>query len=72
MAYKLYGLNSLNSNAFQRNIVLHAYDCVPEQETDLKPICNSRGRPMVAPGLFNKLKLIIDKSEKPILICLFE
>ena len=28
-AYKLYGLDSSNSNAYERSIVLHSYDCVP-------------------------------------------
>lgn len=71
LAYKLYGLDSLNSHAFQRNIVLHSYDCVPEQETDPLPICNSRGCPMVSPGFLNRLKLYINKSERPILLWIF-
>jgi L,D-transpeptidase catalytic domain len=32
-AYKLYGLDSSNSNAFKRNIVLHSYYMVPDKET---------------------------------------
>src|SRR5215204_2326337 len=32
LAYKLYGLEQSNCNAFNRNIVLHAYDCVPDEE----------------------------------------
>lgn len=32
LAYKLYGLDSSNSNAYQRTVVLHSYSCVPEQE----------------------------------------
>lgn len=72
LAYKLYGLDSLNSNAFQRNIVLHSYDCVPEQETDPESICNSRGCPMVSPGFFNQLKTVINKSKKPVLLWIFD
>ena len=72
LAYKLYGLDSLNSHAYQRNIVLHSYDCVPEQETDPIPICNSRGCPMVSPGFLNQLTVIIDKSKKPMLLWVFE
>jgi hypothetical protein len=72
LAYKLYGLDSSNKNAFARNIVLHSYNCVPEQETDPIPICNSRGCPMVSQGFLNQLKLIINKSEKPLLLWLFE
>ena len=67
LAYKLHGLDSLNNNAFHRNIVLHSYDCVPEQETDPELICNSRGCPMVSPGFLSQLKTFIGKSKKPIL-----
>ncbi len=72
LAYKLYGLDSLNSHAYQRNIVLHSYDCVPKQETDPIPICNSRGCPMVSPGFLNQLAVIIDKSKKPMLLWIFK
>ena len=71
LSYKLYGLDSSNSNAFERSIVLHGYDCVPEQ-TDHSPICNSRGCPMVAPGFLQKLKPMITTSKKPILLWIFE
>jgi len=71
-AYKLYGLDSLNSDAYDRNIVLHSYDCVPEQETDPVPICNSRGCPMVSPGFLHQLALIIDKSKKPMVMWIFD
>jgi hypothetical protein len=70
-AYKLYGLDSTNNNAFQRSVVLHSYECVPEQETYPVPICNSRGCPMVSPGFMNQLKSIINSSGKPILLWIF-
>jgi competence protein ComGC len=47
-AYKLYGLDKTNNNAFDRNIVLHAYDCVPDEATYPQPICNSLGCTMVS------------------------
>ena len=72
LAYKLYGLDTSNSNAFTRTIVLHSYTCVPEQETDPIPICNSRGCPMVSPGLLNQLKPIINKSNSPVLLWIYE
>jgi len=72
LAYKLYGLDSSNKNSFERNIVLHSYDCVPELETDPIPICNSRGCPMVSPGFLSQLKPIINQSERPILLWIFE
>lgn len=70
-SYKLYGLDSSNSNAFKRSVVLHSYECVPEQETYPLPICNSRGCPMVSPGFMNQLQPIIHSSGKPILLWIF-
>lgn len=72
LAYKLHGLDSSNSNAFERNIVLHSYNCVPEQETHPWPICNSRGCPMTSPGFLNKLRAVIDGSKKPVLLWIYE
>jgi hypothetical protein len=71
LAYKLYGLDSSNSNAYERTIVLHSYKCVPGQETYPLPICNSRGCPMVAPGFLEKLKAYLDNSEKPVLMWIY-
>ncbi|MBS1947046.1 MAG: murein L,D-transpeptidase catalytic domain family protein [Bacteroidetes bacterium] len=71
ITYKLYGLDSTNNNAFKRNIVLHAYDCVPENETYPYPICNSRGCPMVSPGFMKQLRQIIDNNRQPILLWVF-
>jgi hypothetical protein len=71
LAYKLYGLDSSNKHAFERNIVLHSYECVPEQETYPVPVCNSRGCPMISPGFLNQLKSVIDQAKKPILLWIF-
>ena len=72
LAYKLYGLDTSNSNAFARNIVLHAYDCVPEQETDPVPICNSRGCPMISTGFLQQVKPYITNSKKSLLLWIFK
>jgi hypothetical protein len=71
LAYKLYGLDSCNNNAFERNIVLHSYKCVPEQETYPLPICNSRGCPMVSVEFLKKLRLYLNNSDSPILLNIF-
>jgi len=71
IAYKLYGLDSSNTNVFQRNIVLHSYSCVPEKETGPEPICNSLGCPMVSPGFMDQLRFLLDHSKKPVLLWLF-
>jgi hypothetical protein len=69
-AFKLYGLDSSNSNAFKRYIVLHSYECVPTAEQDY-PICNSLGCPMVAPLFLQTLQQYIQISNKPILLWIF-
>jgi len=70
-AYVLHGLDSSNSRALERHIVLHAYTCVPDGETDPYPICNSQGCPMVSPGFLARLQPVIDGSARPILLWIF-
>ena len=71
-AYKLFGLDSTNSNAFKRAVVLHSYQCVPDEEVSPLPICQSLGCPMVSPAFMNKLAGIINASAKPILLYTFD
>jgi len=70
-AYKLYGLDSSNSNAFKRFIVLHGYSDVPDKEST-EPICNSLGCPMVSHHFFSELDKQIINAKKPILLWMFE
>ena len=69
-AYKMYGLDSTNDNAFLRNIVLHKYKDVPYQE-QIHAICNSYGCPMVNEKFYNRLEKIIDGSDKKILLYIY-
>ena len=71
-AFKLYGLDTSNSRAFARNIVLHSYEAVPERETWPQPICNSLGCPMVSPGFLQRLQPLIEGSGKPICLYVFD
>ncbi len=70
-AYKLYGLDPTNNNAYVRSIVLHAYDCVPEEEIYPLPVCNSRGCPMVSTWFLQKLQPYIKSSTRPVVINIF-
>lgn len=71
LAFKLHGLDKTNDKAYQRYVVLHSHECVPE--TDVKEeICQSDGCPTVAPGFLQQLKPIIDRSPKPVLLWIFE
>ena len=69
-AYKLYGLDQTNSNAFDRNIVLHKYHKVPYDE-QTGAICNSYGCPMVNEDYFKRIEKIIDDSPKSILLDIY-
>jgi hypothetical protein len=72
LAYKLYGLDTTNSNAFKRYVVLHSHACVPDAEIHPFHICRSEGCPTVSPAFLNKLARIIDQSSKPILLYTFD
>ncbi len=71
LAYRLYGLDTSNSRAFNRFVVLHAHECVPGSEVFPLPICESWGCPTVSPALLIRLKKYIDVSSKPILLWIF-
>ena len=70
-AFKLHGLDSTNSNAFQRSVVLHSYTCIPESEVYPQVICNSLGCPMVSPSFLKKASFYILTSKKPICLWIY-
>jgi len=69
-AYKLFGLDTTNSNAFARCIVLHKYDKVPYEEQD-KAICHSLGCPMVNEIYYGRIQKLIDNSKKKIILDIY-
>jgi L,D-transpeptidase catalytic domain len=72
LAFKLYGLEKTNSKAFERAIVLHSHECVPDAETAPYTICESWGCPTVSPSFLGNLKSIIKASNKPVLLWIYE
>ncbi|WP_166437208.1 murein L,D-transpeptidase catalytic domain-containing protein [Niastella caeni] len=72
LAYKLHGLESTNSNAFKRFVVLHAHSCVPDAAVDPLPICQSDGCPTVSTPFLQKLASVIDQSKQPVLLYTFD
>ena len=72
--YKMHGLDATNSNAFQRNVVLHSYDYVSEQEIFPLHLTMgwSQGCPVVANGLMKHIDSLLKKTKKPTLIWVFE
>ena len=72
LAYKLKGLDTTNSNAYRRFVVLHSMQCVPEAAVDPYPICQSDGCPTVSPGFLQELAVRINDSQQPVLLWIFE
>lgn len=71
LAFKLHGLDSTNNKAFERFVVLHAHECVPETEVK-DEICQSDGCPTVSPNFLQYLKPVINESKKPVLLWIYE
>ncbi|WP_299179799.1 murein L,D-transpeptidase catalytic domain-containing protein [uncultured Chryseobacterium sp.] len=69
-SYRLNGLDSSNSNARKRAIVLHSYSCVPDKESN-EPTCLSLGCPMLSSNAFSQTAKYIDQSKKPIILYAF-
>lgn len=72
LAYKLHGLDTTNNNAFKRYVVLHAHECVPDNETHPLPLCQSDGCPTVSPAFLQELKAIIDTASQPVILWIYE
>jgi hypothetical protein len=71
-SFRLYGLDNCNSNAFKRAVVIHGYDCVPNEEIYPRVLCNSFGCPMVSYKFLDKISAIIGKSDKPIVLWIYQ
>lgn len=70
-AFKLVGLDSTNSNAYQRAVVLHAYSCVPDKECYPSPLCNSLGCAMVSYNFLRVAAGFIQKEKQPVLLWMY-
>jgi len=71
LAYKLYGLDKTNSKAFDRFVVLHAHECVPNDEVAPLSICESWGCPTVSPAFLTELKSYLDEATKPVMLWIY-
>jgi hypothetical protein len=71
-SFRLYGLDNCNSNAYKRAVVIHGYDCVPDQEIYPRVLCNSLGCVMVSYKFFDKIAKTINKTGKPIVLWVYQ
>ncbi|REC78611.1 hypothetical protein DRF60_09190 [Chryseobacterium elymi] len=69
-AYRLNGLDTDNSNAMQRAIVLHSFGCIPDQESSA-PACLSLGCPMLSASAFTQTAKYLDQSKNPVIMYAF-
>lgn len=71
--YKLHGLDSTNSNTYQRFIVLHSFDPVPSVQ--IYPVHlymgMSLGCPVVSNAMMRKLNALLEKQKKPVLLWIY-
>jgi hypothetical protein len=71
--YKLHGLEKTNSNAFQRQIVLHAHTPVPDREiypTHL-PLGWSQGCPVISNEVMRNVDTLLKAAKKPVLMWMY-
>lgn len=66
-AYKMHGLEASNDKAFERFVVFHAHECVPDQPVK-RDICLSWGCPTVSPAFFTTVATYIDASPRRIIM----
>jgi len=66
--YLLHGMDSSNSNALKRNIVLHSWDAISEEEMFPNGTPEGWGCPAVSNTSLKRISAIIDFSKKPVLL----
>jgi hypothetical protein len=71
LAYKLYGLDTSNSRALERAIVLHSDKHIPETETYPFRIFQSAGCPAVSPIFLPLIGNYVKATKKPILLWIY-
>ena len=66
--YLLYGLDSSNSNALKRTIVLHSWEAVTDEDIFPNGSAESWGCPAVSNNFMLKLDELLKASDKPLLL----
>lgn len=72
--YKLHGQDSTNTNAFKRIVVLHSHSPIPERAIYPVhlPLGYSLGCPVISDGLMRKTDALLKKSEKNVLLWIYD
>lgn len=69
--YLMHGLEKTNSNALKRTIVFHSWDAVSESEVYPNGTAEGWGCPTISNNSMKYIDQIIQKSEKPILLWIY-
>ena len=70
--YKLHGLESTNSNALQRFIVLHSWNSIGNEEVYPNGTPEGWGCPAVSSELMLEIDGLLQKSDKPVLLWIYK
>lgn len=70
--YKLHGLDVTNDNAYKRIIVLHSWEMVPNQEPYPHGTPEGWGCPAVSNETMRKLDKLLENTDKPVLLWVYE
>ena len=70
--YKLYGLDKTNSNAYKRQIVLHSWEKVPDDEVFPYGTPEGWGCPAVSNNALKTLDPKLKQAKKPVLMWIFK
>ncbi len=72
--YKLHGLEATNSNAYDRQVVLHSYSYVAD--TNIYPmhlmLGYSQGCPVISDNLMTKIDSLLQKVDKPLILWIYQ
>ena len=69
--YRLHGLESTNSNAFSRDIVLHSWESVADLETYPKGTPEGWGCPAVSDNTMRELDSLLQNSGENVLLWIY-
>lgn len=70
--YKLHGLESSNSNAYRRVIVLHSWEDIPDEESYPAGTPEGWGCPSVSNSVMKKLDAVLQKQKQPVLLWIYK
>lgn len=69
--YRLHGLESTNNNAYKRNIVLHSWEGITDDEISPQVLAQSWGCPTVSDNVMRGLDAFLKTKTQPVLLWIY-